>query len=231
MWRLCKAVNHILWHRPRRLLLPLVVDGWAPTLDEQTACHQAFAAETFKEACTSHMYVCGAKLLILGPPLIRRRSSHNQRWYMRTRSIHASILSVYALDVALPRSFVFFRGVTSRWSRQGIVRSVYNSPSGLPSMFDRRVQDTREASDPQLCTTFFSYYYSCATKGPKEIRYLSLMAPQAQQPLVVQARIQHTRDGQQPHQEIRTTTVILWRARDSHGIASHNETQDVNGIP
>jgi len=65
MWRLCKAVNHILQHRPARRLLPPIVDGRAPTLEEQTTC-QSLAMETCKESCTSDMYVCGAGLFDFG---------------------------------------------------------------------------------------------------------------------------------------------------------------------
>jgi hypothetical protein len=48
------------------MLLP-IVDGRAPTLEEQTAC-QALAEETFKESCTSGTYVCGAALYDSGHP-------------------------------------------------------------------------------------------------------------------------------------------------------------------
>ncbi len=48
-------------------MLPLVVDGRVPTIEEEIAC-QASAAETFKEACASNMYVCGAGLYDSGHP-------------------------------------------------------------------------------------------------------------------------------------------------------------------
>ena len=48
-------------------MLPPIVDGRAPTLEEQTAC-QALAEETLKEVCTSDMYVYGATLYVSGHP-------------------------------------------------------------------------------------------------------------------------------------------------------------------
>ena len=48
-------------------MLPLVVDGRVPTIEEETEC-LALAAETLKEACASNMYVCGAGLYDSGHP-------------------------------------------------------------------------------------------------------------------------------------------------------------------
>ncbi len=45
---------------PRRMVPP-IVDGMTPILEEETAC-QALVEETFKEACTSFRFVCGAML-------------------------------------------------------------------------------------------------------------------------------------------------------------------------
>jgi len=51
---------------PRRMVPP-IVDGMIPTLEEETTC-QALAEEILKEACTSFTFVSGAMLYDIGHP-------------------------------------------------------------------------------------------------------------------------------------------------------------------
>jgi hypothetical protein len=89
---------------PKRML-PLVVDGLAPPLLRSKQLSPRRRSTQY--ASWIYMNV-GPGFMILGTTPLRRFSSHNWLWYVRTRSIHTSILSESVQDVALTRSYVAF---------------------------------------------------------------------------------------------------------------------------